>query len=147
MVDATEDGAAFADGPAPGDRAPDAQGMVRAGTGYPQRLFTLLRGPEPVLLLRVDAAGLDEAAGLVARLRAAVPDLRAYAVTAEPMASPPGLPVVHDSEGAFVGSYGGAAGAVWLVRPDGHLGYRADRLRRDGLLDYLRRSFTRSGPA
>ena len=143
---AVDEGDAGAEGiPVPGDRAPDAAGLVRDGTGYPQRLHTLLRGPEPVLLLRAEPAGLEETAALVAELRAAVPDLRAYAILAEPAPSPPGLPTLHDGQGSFARTYGGGMGAIWLVRPDGHLGYRADRPQAEELARYLRRSF--AGPA
>ncbi|MFO1072707.1 MAG: FAD-dependent monooxygenase [Geminicoccaceae bacterium] len=140
-----EDGAAdpntFGGGPVPGDRAPDAAGLVRDGTLFPQRLHELLRGPEPVLLLRVDADGLAGVATAAAELRREVPDLRAYAIAAEPIAAPPALPVLHDSEGAFARAYGGGAGSLWLVRPDGHLGYRADSWQPEGLLGYLQHSF------
>ncbi len=45
---------AGAKGPRPGERAPDARGLTRDAVAGPLRLFELLRGADPVLLLYID---------------------------------------------------------------------------------------------
>ena len=49
------------------------------------------------------------------------------------------LPVVRDAEGTFAAAYGtaGAGTAAYLVRPDGHVGFRSRPLDEDALLDHL----------
>jgi pentachlorophenol monooxygenase len=47
-----------------------------------------------------------------------------------------------DRNGEFAGSYGDQS-ALWLMRPDGHLGYRAHLSDGDQLLLYLRNLFAR----
>jgi 2-polyprenyl-6-methoxyphenol hydroxylase-like FAD-dependent oxidoreductase len=120
-------------GPMAGDRAPDAGGLRRQGVGFPLRLFEMLRGTDPVLLVHLPSgAGLD-----------AVPvpaGLRVLAITAEPMADRHGITVLHDSDGAFAVTYGGQ-GAAWLVRPDGYLAWRGPDAVHPGLEDIRRRVF------
>ena len=70
--------------PAAGDRAPDASGLVRDGLGYPQRLFELLRGPEPVLLIRGADTLTPGEIEAVRSLRAEQPALRTYAIIGRP---------------------------------------------------------------
>lgn len=124
---------------AAGDRAPDAIGLRLPGLGFTQRLFELLRGAEPILLLQVaNQAAVDELAFQMARLRSLCPDLRAYAIAATDIAPVPGLSVIHDSEGSFASAYAGGTTAVWLVRPDHYIGFAADELDVDELAAYLR---------
>ncbi len=49
------------------------------------------------------------------------------------------LPVVHDAGGSFAATYGtdGAGTAAYLVRPDGHVGFRSRPLDEAALLDHL----------
>ena len=127
-------------GPVAGDRAPDVAGLQLPGLGFSQRLFELLRGPAPILLLRLpDQDAADEACAQLAGLRALCPDLRGLGVAkaGSEIVPPPELPVVRDAEGAFVASYGGGPMTAWLIRPDHHIGYRADRPRADELAAYL----------
>jgi 2-polyprenyl-6-methoxyphenol hydroxylase-like FAD-dependent oxidoreductase len=131
-------------GPAPGERAPDAAGLRTALARFPQRLFSLLRGPEHVVLLYADApgdaAGLD---GLAAAARErARGRLRAYAVLPDGVdARDPAVPVVRDVEGRFAAAYGARGTGAWLIRPDGYVGHRSAPASRDGLLDALGRVF------
>lgn len=126
-------------GPVAGDRAPDATGLLRIGLGFTQRLYEMLRGPGPALLLRVaDQAELDQIVPQLAGLREACRDLRILAIGDSALVPPQGVAVAQDTAGAFASAYGGGPSAVWLVRPDHHIGYRADRLEVEALVAYLR---------
>ncbi|WP_214369052.1 FAD-dependent monooxygenase [Pseudonocardia sp. H11422] len=113
--------------PEPGDRAPDARGLVREAVQFPVRLFELLTSPEHTLLLYADdaatAAGLDDVASTVRSL--AHGRLDVYAVLADGVPAPDlQLPAVHDVANEFRTAYGASDGATYLVRPDGHVGHR-----------------------
>jgi hypothetical protein len=65
----------------------------------------------------------------------------AYCIVA-PEAQPHDLerfPLLTDSEGAFRAAYGASRPALYLVRPDGHVAYRASPVRREALERYLGR--------
>jgi hypothetical protein len=124
--------------PAAGDRALDAGGLRRRGVGFPYRLFDMLRGPEHVLVAHLaDAAAVGALAGL-ARQRQLGDRLRIFAVlpSAAQVEEPPGLPVYRDVEGRFAAAYG-AAEAVFLIRPDGHIGWRGRHWSEPGLAAYV----------
>ncbi len=50
----------------------------------------------------------------------------------------------RDHEGEFADAFGGS-GRLWLMRPDGHLAYRAPVSNADDLLGYLERVLGKSG--
>jgi hypothetical protein len=136
-----EAGGSLPDGPAAGDRAPDANGLARAELGYPLRLFDLLRGTAHVLLFRLeDQEGVAAASSLAGTLHGRFGDrLRCYGLVPPnaALAALPSLPLVEDRAGAFRRGYGGSAGTAWLVRPDGYLGYRTAAWQAAGLVDWL----------
>jgi hypothetical protein len=116
------------DGPRAGDRAPDVGGLRRHGLGFPLRLFDMLHGTEPVLLLHGTPETLPRIAGLrVVVVTDAVPDDR-Y-----------GGAMLHDAAGTFAATYGGAG--AWLVRPDGHIAWRGPTAGHPGLTEVLGRVF------
>jgi 2-polyprenyl-6-methoxyphenol hydroxylase-like FAD-dependent oxidoreductase len=136
------------DGPRPGDRAPDVRGLRREGIGFPLRLFDLLRGPRHTLLLYADGsltaderADLARAAALTterARGRTAI-----YAVVG-PGAEPDDFRELHpvqDPAGTFRQAYGADTPCLFLIRPDGYVGYRAAPIRPTALAAYLDRIF------
>ncbi len=132
-------------GPAAGDRAPDANGLRRRRVHFPLRLFDLLRGTEHVLLVPVDPADPD-GEGRLERLAAAIPPrltdhVRIVAIA--PAGSPPAwryhIASLVDAEGSFAAAYGTAA--AWLVRPDGHVGWRGALADTAGLASHLARLF------
>jgi hypothetical protein len=133
--------------PAAGDRAPDAGGLVRHGIGFPQHLFEILRGTGHVLLgyfAGADAAKeLADFAALGEKLRAF--PLRNVAVTADPLPDQPRVGVLHDREHAFAAAYG-ASEASFLVRPDGHIGWRGRSPHDPGLRAHLARLFDATAP-
>ncbi|SDO07449.1 FAD-dependent monooxygenase [Geodermatophilus sp. DSM 45219] len=136
----------FPAGPEPGHRAPDVHGLRRFGVAHPLRLFDLTRGTRSTLLLSADATASEEQVSDLEKLAVAVRqqtrgEVGAYLVAA-PDARVPllvDLPVVRDAGGSFATTYGtaGAGTAAYLVRPDGHVGFRSRPLDEDALLDHL----------
>ncbi|MGY1707239.1 FAD-dependent monooxygenase [Geodermatophilus sp. SYSU D00697] len=139
-------GEGFPAGPEPGHRAPDVQGLRRFGVAHPLRLFDLTRGTRSTLLLHAGAGaseeqllGLEKLAGAVRQQGHGQVD--AYLVAA-PDASVPllvDLPVVRDADRAFAAAYGveGAGTAAYLVRPDGHVGFRTRPVDEAAIGDHL----------
>ncbi len=142
-------GAAEAGRPVAGDRAPDAGGLRRRGLGFPLRLFDVLRGTEHVLIAHLPESDaprrLADLADFAREVRSRLGDrLRVVAVTADGDAEDrPGVALLHDRQGAFAETYG-VGEASFLVRPDGHLGWRGPSWRAAGLPAHLDGIF---GPA
>ena len=136
-------GDALAAGPAPGMRAPDASGLTREGMTPELRLFELLRGTDHVLLLWPEGEDGGEVEGIAAAARArARGRLRAYVVL--PAGAPDrwsGLPTVRDARGRFSAAYGAGGPFAYLIRPDGHVGYRQAPLDAAALVSHLGRTF------
>jgi 2-polyprenyl-6-methoxyphenol hydroxylase-like FAD-dependent oxidoreductase/heme-degrading monooxygenase HmoA len=140
------DGAAFPAGPEPGHRAPDVHGLRRFGVAHPVRLFDLTHGTRSTLLLHADAGASEEQVLALEKLAAGVREqshgeVDAYLVAAHGTRLPllVDLPVVYDAGGSFAATYGtdGAGTAAYLVRPDGHVGFRSRPLDEVALLDHL----------
>ncbi|WP_448610947.1 FAD-dependent monooxygenase [Geodermatophilus sp. URMC 60] len=136
----------FPTGPEPGHRAPDVHGLRRFGVAHPLRLFDLTRGTRSTLLLSADATASEEQVSDLEKLAVAVRqqtrgEVGAYLVAAPDARVPVlvDLPVVRDADGSFAAAYGtaGAGTAAYLVRPDGHVGFRSRPLDEDALLDHL----------
>ncbi|RTL64564.1 MAG: FAD-binding protein [Pseudonocardiaceae bacterium] len=114
--------------PQPGDRAPDARGLVRDIVQFPVRLFELLRAPGHTVLVYAEsdttAAAIDD---VVAATREALgDDVHAYAVLTGLIEAPDlQAPSVRDAAGAFREAYAAADGTVLVVRPDGYIGHRS----------------------
>ncbi len=122
-------------GPRAGDRAPDAGGLRREGVGFPLRVFEMLRGTDPVLLVHPAAgdapAALDGLAG--------IDGLRIVAIAAGAPADRYRIAGLEDADGAFAAAYGGPG--AWLVRPDGYIAWRGPSADHAGLRDVLGRVF------
>ncbi|MGY1708616.1 FAD-dependent monooxygenase [Geodermatophilus sp. SYSU D00758] len=150
LVGEAPGGEAFPAGPEPGHRAPDVHGLRRFGVAHDLRLFDLTRGPRSTLLLHAGPdAGEEElldleklAVGIRQQTRG---EVDAYLVAAPGTGVPAlvDLPVVRDARRAFEAAYGlaGARTAAYLVRPDGHVGFRARPVAETALRDHLARVF------
>jgi 2-polyprenyl-6-methoxyphenol hydroxylase-like FAD-dependent oxidoreductase len=135
------DDASAAAGPCAGDRAPDVNGLIANGLGFPLRLFDLLDGIDYVLIIRVisDSAGsMTQLSQLSEQLRGEqYSPVRVVIVTPQRLPAAAGLRILWDEHGAFAAAYGSEA-AAFLVRPDGHVGWRGRDWQHPGLLDALR---------
>lgn len=146
------DWAAFGDGPAPGDRAPDGPFTAprsNGGAASPRRLHELFRGT-PHLLLLFDgaastAAGYANLASIARRIRErAGADVTTHVIVphpARPAGLDAGLHVLHDDDGALHRRYGARSECLYLLRPDGYVAYRNQPADGDKLLAYLNRIF------
>ena len=117
----------------PGDRLPDG-GVVRDGERV--RLHEVLRAPGFHLLLCGPPGAFDRQAVADLVHGTEVP-LRAYQVARRPA---PG--VLADPSGSVLGRLGGGATAIYLVRPDGYVGFRSAGPTLDGLARHLHRTLS-----
>jgi hypothetical protein len=146
--------AALSGGPTPGLRAPDATGLRQSAVAYPIRWHEMLRHPGLTLLLwATDAGRWAEAKALADRVTvAAGGQVRCY------LAVPGSLnnidvsgATLRDDTGNLCKAYGfdaatGTEVAGYLIRPDGYVGYRADTIDLDRLLDKLSRTLVLIDP-
>jgi hypothetical protein len=125
------------------------RGLRRFGVAHDLRLFDLTRGTGTTLLLSVGAGvAEDEVVGLeklaVSVRQATRGQVRPYLVADADAQLPPlvDLPVVRDP-GGFRAAYGipGPAPAAYVVRPDGHVGFRAAPVTEAAVLEHLSRVF------
>ena len=132
----------FSRGPHAGDRAPDARGSN--SLGGPVRLFDHFRGPHwSLLLFAGTTAGSDDhvrLAGIAGRVEAALGTAVRSCVllpAGSPPADPADVPTFLDLDGEAHRLYGAGGGGAYLVRPDGHIGYRGQPAEERALLAYL----------
>jgi 2-polyprenyl-6-methoxyphenol hydroxylase-like FAD-dependent oxidoreductase len=141
----------FARGVHAGDRAPD--GAVRdATTGQCTRLFDAFRGPHATLLLFDGEARTDDGYTSLAAIADGVEqrsgaDVRPWVVVwgRQLPTELAGRRVLLDPDGETHRRYGATAEALYLVRPDGYVGLRAQPASEEVLLRYLRRVLDRVG--
>jgi 2-polyprenyl-6-methoxyphenol hydroxylase-like FAD-dependent oxidoreductase len=132
-------------GPAPGERAPDAE-VTHAGTTT--SLFRFLYNPDGWTtgwaLLCFDGRSSDAGPSLAEAINAVSPwgHLRPRLVLAGPSLAVGDVPMLSDLDGKAHGAYGleGRPGVV-LIRPDGHIAFRAAAERHDRLAAYCHRIF------
>lgn len=138
----------FGHGPAPGERAPDV--LVAPEQPDSPRLYDLLRGPTHTLLLFDGAAptpeGYANLAAVARRTRERFDGLVTPVVVVPRAERPAALEwdgaLVLDAEGAVHQRYGARSECLYLVRPDGHVGYRGQPADGEKLFDYLATIFT-----
>ncbi|MEZ6188376.1 MAG: FAD-dependent monooxygenase [Planctomycetota bacterium] len=135
----------FSLGPRPGDRVGDAIYETPEGEA---RLFDLLRGTEHVLLLfdgpAATSAGYRGLKALASQVRGKAGDcVRSLFVVpqAEAPAELADEPVVLDPAGLLHRAFRAGAECLYLIRPDGYVGYRALPPHPELLLAYLDRLF------
>lgn len=139
-------GKGFDGGPQPGDRAPDAAGLRRTYVDRPFRLFELLTGPGHVLLLYMDGSArpkdYEEQAATIDALRKDFGGVITAYTILSPESKPTDqerTPLLTDNEGHFARTYGTKGPALYLIRPDGYVGYRATPPNREKLNEYLKK--------
>jgi hypothetical protein len=137
----------FGAAPAAGDRAPDV--ILSATTeGAFKRLFDLLRGTKHTLLLFAGAVPTDgyrRLETIAERVRDRYGQWIAVYVVVPNATAPSELQgkegVLLDADGVLHRRYGAGAECLYLIRPDGYVGYRAQPADVDKLLAYLGRIF------
>ena len=142
------DWAAFGEGPAAGDRAEDV--LFESPVNGVERLYDLLRGTRHVLFLFDGAAATDEGYANLTDIARRVTERYAALVDVHvviPRATTPEAlkwdgSVLHDADGAVHRSYGARSECLYLVRPDGYVGYRNQPAEGDRLMAYLTSFFT-----
>ncbi|MET0715525.1 MAG: FAD-dependent monooxygenase, partial [Mycetocola sp.] len=141
-------------GPAPGERAPDVHGLTRFGVGHPIRLFEVTRGTRSTLLLYVDETVSEDGIVELEKLAAAVwqqssGEVDAYLITSTDaqLEARVDVPILRDSAGNFRKTYDGRGLTAYLIRPDGHVGYRSERATLAGIKDHLQHTFSEAQPA
>jgi hypothetical protein len=104
--------------PRAGDRAPDVQ------VAHGQRISELLRGPQHTLFLFASGstALIERFSELATEVEARYGSLVRPIVLRLPNSQPPRGEV--DERGAAHARYGADPGAIYLVRPDGYIGFR-----------------------
>jgi hypothetical protein len=133
----------FARSIAPGDRVPDLD--LASETDGASTLFDLLRGERHVLFLFDGAAATKEGyarlSTIADRVSARYEDVVRTFVVVPHAERPAELtwrgPVVLDGDGRLHRHFGCGSEALWLVRPDGHVGYRTQPAVLEKLLGYL----------
>jgi hypothetical protein len=117
--------------------------------GHPLRLFEVRRGTAHTLIVYADATTAeDELIGfekLAAKVRAQDPTLiDVYVVVSADAALPADIdvPVLRDEADAFRDAYGVRGAAAYLIRPDGHVGFRCAPVSAAALDDHLANIFT-----
>jgi 2-polyprenyl-6-methoxyphenol hydroxylase-like FAD-dependent oxidoreductase len=136
----------FGAAPRAGDRAPD----VLLGDGE-SRFHTLLLGTEHVLVLFDGAAATPEgyeafraiAAEVERRYRGLVRTLVITPLAERPKQLDFANQVLLDKDGAVHRRYGATSECLYLIRPDGYVGFRAQPAARDPLFQHLKAIFPR----
>jgi 2-polyprenyl-6-methoxyphenol hydroxylase-like FAD-dependent oxidoreductase len=141
----------FAQGPGAGERAFDGP-VSGAGNPSTQGLFELLGAPTHSLLLFSGIAGSQAGRDRLMEIGKWTCDtyptlVRPYLVQALHGSVEPSLPpgtnsLLLDQRGRLHRIYGARAECLYLIRPDGYVGYRSQPVELRKLADYLDRIFS-----
>jgi 2-polyprenyl-6-methoxyphenol hydroxylase-like FAD-dependent oxidoreductase len=129
--------------PAAGDRAPDACGLSQRFVGHARRLHEYIGRGRYTFIGYVDAAA-QQYDHFVETCRAftAFSSGNALALLVRaPACDTPDSELVTtltDTEGEFAATYRAVGGAAWIVRPDGHIGWRAGHCSAAALESWLK---------
>ncbi|WP_240975674.1 hypothetical protein [Paraburkholderia aromaticivorans] len=116
--------------PAPGDRLPDVQGLAQRFVGHARRLHDYVDAGRHTLIGYVDAAGqqYDAFVDGCRALTASLPGAASAVLVTPPDCEVPVselMTIVTDAAGDFATTFRAKGGDVWIVRPDGHIGWRS----------------------
>ncbi|HLW01668.1 MAG TPA: FAD-dependent monooxygenase [Ktedonobacterales bacterium] len=133
-------------GPSAGDRAPDAGPLLRTDKTS-ARLFEALRGTKHTLLLLADPGHAAESWQRLTALAEAINARYGQQITTYLVAAGGAVPASHapitsillDTELAVHQRYGADSECLYLVRPDGYIGYRSHPADAGALDDYLKK--------
>jgi 2-polyprenyl-6-methoxyphenol hydroxylase-like FAD-dependent oxidoreductase len=127
-----------------GDRAPDCSGLLRGHVRYPYRLFDIMRGVSPVVLLYVanfaEPGQIELVENLSETLKVAQGPYCRLVLITSPDAEPRdvvGATILKDSAGEFCSAYMPEVNTGYVIRPDGYVGHHARPLTVQSLRDYL----------
>lgn len=133
--------------PGSGGRAPDAIGLTRDAVTGPLRLFSLLNRREHTLLLYAgDSATAADVASFEALAEAASQATHGridVVLIAAPSADVGGtvLPLIRDGAEDFACMYSADQSSVYLVRPDGYLGFTSTGMDAGAVVAHLSSNF------
>jgi 2-polyprenyl-6-methoxyphenol hydroxylase-like FAD-dependent oxidoreductase len=130
--------------PSAGDRAVDVDELRRPFVAHDLRLRNLMGEGKHVLLgyIGSDAKELDLLADLLDLLKSATGNNSVgFAIAAAGQTFPvqERISVLTDAGGQFCSSYGARPGMVWLIRPDGHIGWCSQSPLPSSFKAFLRR--------
>ncbi len=133
---------ADAPGPHAGARAPDAGPLSLAGKEC--TLMEAISGPQFHLLLFNPAGASSVGPDALAAAKQATVDansgwLKVFVVAANGAQLPTGVELLEDLDGALRQRYEGDVVPLYLIRPDGYVAYRSQRV--EGFGEYLGRIF------
>jgi len=139
-------------GPRAGDRAPEARPLQLAD-GSVTRLFEVLRKTNSghTLLLLAGATPTSETWQRMTAVTTMIAEryselVQVYCVVGDksdlPVDKEIAGQVLVDVAGVLRKSYGGESDCLYLIRPDGYIGYRSHPIEATHLLEYLQRFFT-----
>lgn len=137
---------ALAHGPKPGDRAPDAGGLRAPWIAHPIRLAERMRVPGHLLLLWFDGDATADDFARAAALADGLARRHGDAITVDAIVAPDAqvvdherFPLLRDADDAFRTVYDTRGCCLYLLRPDRHVAFRADRHDAAALDGYLAR--------
>jgi hypothetical protein len=142
------DWAAFGDGPAPGERAPE--GYFAEESSAPSRMGEVFRGTKHTLLLFDGAAATEAGYANLTNIASRTRDRYGDVIDAHvlvPYASKPAAlawtgSTLFDADGSIHKRYGARSECLYLVRPDGYVAYRSQPADGAKLDAYLATIFT-----
>ncbi|OUC77395.1 FAD-dependent monooxygenase [Gordonia lacunae] len=133
--------------PRAGERAPDAAGLSRESVNHQLRLFDVLGGVDHSLVLYADAAagtgdvtGLESLAAEISAKSHGHFDIHVVAAPTAQVGSTD-LPLLRDTDGRFADGYLPDGSTVFVIRPDGYVGYRGPVTDAKAALAYLEGTF------
>lgn len=111
-----------------GDRAPDAP--IQDSKGRSVRLFDLFRGPH-FTVLSTNSSVINEFTRVLKKHQ----DVKLFSIHKPQAAIPEDINYFIDVDGYFESAYGMQPNVIYLVRPDGYIGFIGDNV--EGLVTYI----------